>query len=389
MVDDEIDISSLMQIPSVDYATTICSVCGGSEEEDLVLLCDGPGCTSEIHMYCLKPLVTAVPEGDWFCPSCDINGTTLHLDNLLQSQKLAIVKGNLENKNDYQQYLVLLQQNYYSFKDWRPNNLECRVSSEFDISASYLIGMPIRIHSAVEDQVHIGRIISRKCDYNLGRWEHLVQFKRYKLTYLATTLVETLKRYLFCKFDSDFLIFHLSGADGRNRSLIEWLCIEEHSCSVGGDVVWGKVQGFAWWPAQHYFRSGIEIIRKGVEAQALSSYKSATGAVCKSVKTPLLLEPAPISSISSMLSLSNQAKADIVYLCFFLEDTHLEMSIKEAKATVVPFCKRNKEVRSGMAKRLNTAYTLAVIELEEQRSTLCAHKYLSTVHLETYGGLGK
>lgn len=65
------------------------------------------------------------------------------------------------------------------------------------------------------------------------------------------------------------------------------------------------------------------------------------------------------------------------------------MSIKEAKATVVPFNKRNKEVKSGMGKRLNTAYSLAVIELEEQRSALCACQYLSTTFLETYGGLGE
>jgi hypothetical protein len=170
-----------MEIQAVDYATTICSVCGGSEEEDLVLLCDGPGCTSEIHMYCLKPLVTAVPEGDWFCPSCHTDGTALHLDNLLHSHKLAFAKESLQNSNDYQQYLVCLQQNYYSFKDWRPNNLECRIPSEFDVSAADLIGMPIRIYSAVEDQVHTGRMISRRHDVNLDRWEHLVQFRRYVL----------------------------------------------------------------------------------------------------------------------------------------------------------------------------------------------------------------
>lgn len=182
-----------------------------------------------------------------------------------------------------------------------------------------------------------------------------------------------------------------SGADGRNRSVIQWLCIEEHSCSVGGDVVWGKVQGFAWWPAQHYFRSGIEIIRKKVEAQTLSTQiDNHKSAVSKLTKTPLLVEAIPVSSESTMVSLSIQTQgASVVYLCFFLEDTHLVMSIKEAKATVVPFNKRNKEVKSGMGKRLNTAYSLAIMELEEQRSALCACQYLPTTFLEAYGGFGE
>jgi hypothetical protein len=156
---------------------------------------------------------------------------------------------------------------------------------------------------------------------------------------------------------------------------------------VGGDIVWGKVQGFAWWPAQHYFRSGIEIIRKKVETSTqIYTQKSA---ISKLTKTPLLSQAVPVSSGSTMLTLSVETQAaNIVYLCFFLEDTHLIMSIKEAKSTVVPFCKRNKEVRAGMGKRLNTAYTLAVMELEEQRSALCAYQYLSTTFLETYGGLG-
>ena len=37
-----------------------CTICGGGADEDKMLLCDGPGCKSEIHMYCLRPVVTKV-----------------------------------------------------------------------------------------------------------------------------------------------------------------------------------------------------------------------------------------------------------------------------------------------------------------------------------------
>jgi PHD-finger len=161
-----------------DIGVTICSVCGGNEEEDLVLLCDGKGCTNEIHMYCLKPLVTAVPEGDWYCPMCDVNGTTVYLDEMLQSHEKTFRNELLDSKKGYQLYLTMLQQKYYPLEEWRPNALDCRVPSEFDVSSLQLLGMPLILYSEVEDQTHTGRIISCRHDEVLDRWLHLVQFRR-------------------------------------------------------------------------------------------------------------------------------------------------------------------------------------------------------------------
>ena len=64
------------------------------------------------------------------------------------------------------------------------------------------------------------------------------------------------------------------------------------------------------------------------------------------------------------------------------------LGAEEAQTSVVLFLKRNKEVRSGMGKRLSTAYALAALELESQRSALCASKFLSPEHLEAFGGMG-
>jgi PHD-finger len=169
----------VIDVEPMEIGVTICSVCGGSEEEDLVLLCDGEGCTNEIHMYCLKPIVTAVPEGDWYCPVCDADGSTLHLENMLRSHDLHFERECLTNKEAYQQYLTLLQQRHHPAKDWRPNTLDNRVSSEFDASSCFLVGMPLKIYSEVDDQEHTGRIISSRQDPVLNRWSHLVQFRRY------------------------------------------------------------------------------------------------------------------------------------------------------------------------------------------------------------------
>ncbi|XP_034028715.1 bromodomain adjacent to zinc finger domain protein 2A isoform X2 [Thalassophryne amazonica] len=45
-----------------------CQVCWKGDNDECLLLCDG--CDRGCHMYCLKPKITQVPEGDWFCPIC-------------------------------------------------------------------------------------------------------------------------------------------------------------------------------------------------------------------------------------------------------------------------------------------------------------------------------
>eukprot|EP00878_Enallax_costatus_P013685 GHUV01014311.1.p1 GENE.GHUV01014311.1~~GHUV01014311.1.p1 ORF type:complete len:709 (+),score=279.68 GHUV01014311.1:832-2958(+) len=53
---------------SQDPEDVVCSACGHTQPERNMLLCDG--CDAGYHMTCLKPELTVVPEGDWFCPSC-------------------------------------------------------------------------------------------------------------------------------------------------------------------------------------------------------------------------------------------------------------------------------------------------------------------------------
>ena len=49
-----------------------CLMCGVSTtvNPSTVLLCDGPGCKHECHLYCLDTPMTQVPDGDWICPVC-------------------------------------------------------------------------------------------------------------------------------------------------------------------------------------------------------------------------------------------------------------------------------------------------------------------------------
>ena len=46
----------------------VCKSCGGSDEEQNLLLCDG--CDVAVHIHCLDPPLTEIPEGDYFCSDC-------------------------------------------------------------------------------------------------------------------------------------------------------------------------------------------------------------------------------------------------------------------------------------------------------------------------------
>ncbi len=62
-VEDAVRSSSLL------VAEEACEVCGGTEAEDSLLLCDA--CDSLWHLWCLTPPLAEVPEGEWYCGCCE------------------------------------------------------------------------------------------------------------------------------------------------------------------------------------------------------------------------------------------------------------------------------------------------------------------------------
>ncbi|XP_076667280.1 ATP-dependent chromatin assembly factor large subunit isoform X4 [Andrena cerasifolii] len=45
-----------------------CRICKRRRDAEKMLLCDG--CNKGHHLYCLKPKLNAVPDGDWYCKTC-------------------------------------------------------------------------------------------------------------------------------------------------------------------------------------------------------------------------------------------------------------------------------------------------------------------------------
>ncbi|KAL8550969.1 hypothetical protein ACS0TY_000158 [Phlomoides rotata] len=51
-----------------DYSDLCCEKCGSGRHSAKLLLCDK--CDRGFHMFCIRPVLVAVPKGQWFCPSC-------------------------------------------------------------------------------------------------------------------------------------------------------------------------------------------------------------------------------------------------------------------------------------------------------------------------------
>jgi len=299
-------LSDAGQIVYDPFPVTTCSVCGGIEDEDLIILCDGPGCTNEIHMYCLTPVITAVPEGDWFCEACDSTGSTIQLRKYFEDFS-SFANEIQSSAPDYTNYVMLLQQRQIPLRSWRPAMVTDVIRSEFDSSVVDLIGCIVRVNIG-DSRQHTGRIVNRRFDAEQSRWEHQVQFKRYQKSSRAC-------HFSLPSFDP-LLVALCSGAEGRNVQHTQWLCLNEHSCMVGSAVRWVRTADAAFWPALEFLQSGVTL------AASIHSNASSSGA-------------------------ANTADKRLYYL--FAEEKEVSLVASDTRF-VAPFFAKSKETRLHLAK---------------------------------------
>ncbi|PRP77600.1 hypothetical protein PROFUN_00461 [Planoprotostelium fungivorum] len=67
----------------------VCDLCQLGTDADQIILCDGLGCGRGYHIYCLRPSLKKVPEGEWRCPICVAEHVPV--DPMFQSQAAAPV----------------------------------------------------------------------------------------------------------------------------------------------------------------------------------------------------------------------------------------------------------------------------------------------------------
>eukprot|EP00904_Undaria_pinnatifida_P000721 jgi/Undpi1/1064/HiC_scaffold_10.g04527.m1 len=73
-----------------------CLVCGGMDNPDKALLCDG--CDGCYHMYCLNPPLKRAPKGDWLCPNC-VKKEVVEIDGVQNGGGVSIDGDKKTDKN--------------------------------------------------------------------------------------------------------------------------------------------------------------------------------------------------------------------------------------------------------------------------------------------------
>ena len=116
-----------------------CCMCGGVDNEDLIILCDRPGCRRETHIYCLWPPLDKIPEGEWLCDLCSPCGSSTDLEHFLQRTYTHRTSLELLSPMDYSIYIDSLS---FPLELWNP--LDVPPPHEFDISDFSLLGSKVR-----------------------------------------------------------------------------------------------------------------------------------------------------------------------------------------------------------------------------------------------------
>lgn len=75
---------------------THCEICGSTDNEDRMLLCDG--CDLGFHLYCFTPPLNSVPTGYWYCNDCDDS-----VSEIEDSIDMAEIQFLLDDAGDYAQ----------------------------------------------------------------------------------------------------------------------------------------------------------------------------------------------------------------------------------------------------------------------------------------------
>lgn len=159
--------------------TTACYICQRVQDDDLTILCDGEGCSKEVHMYCLNPPLLRIPSEQWYCDTCSPLGTTRRLrhyfqqHNHLKSQFMKSV-GDKDEEIDYSLFLSSLVcrieklENLHTVLD--------RILPDSEFAGFSLVGCRVDIYDDGTNEIHTGRILAVQTLSNCT--QHLVQFKR-------------------------------------------------------------------------------------------------------------------------------------------------------------------------------------------------------------------
>nr|XP_014264504.2 bromodomain adjacent to zinc finger domain protein 2B isoform X3 [Maylandia zebra] len=103
-----------------------CQFCQKGDNEELLLLCDG--CDRGCHTYCHKPKINTVPDGDWFCPACELKESGQYPHSRKQQSRTA--GGGKESVEGKRSIKPSVDGELISEEDARSNNVPKKGTKE-------------------------------------------------------------------------------------------------------------------------------------------------------------------------------------------------------------------------------------------------------------------
>lgn len=144
-----------------------------------------------------------------------------------------------------------------------------------------------------------------------------------------------------------------SGGDGRNKPLSAWLCLHEHVCLVGGTIVWARTPHYHWWPAQRYYRSGLErFVKAHYDFEKTAAGEDDAAASPKQQQQQQLYDPFLLGlqmhgvvSSGEDSTVDSSSAAQLVY--FFVDEGY---AVVDSSAFVIDFYSKSREARFTQSK---------------------------------------
>ncbi|CAI0436957.1 unnamed protein product [Linum tenue] len=79
-----------------EYDDVCCQECGSGKSPAKLLLCDK--CDRGYHLFCLRPILVAVPKGSWFCPCCSSKQNKLKYSQRKRKRSGSLVMSKKKRK---------------------------------------------------------------------------------------------------------------------------------------------------------------------------------------------------------------------------------------------------------------------------------------------------
>lgn len=115
-----------------------------------------------------------------------------------------------------------------------------RQKDKFQLDPSYLVGMPIRLFNPIDNSYHSGRVLDYKVNAPYKVDQPVSNAKPSASSEAAAPGIGQLTDGKICS--TLFLVRFRHGVEGRKIAVHQWIYLEEHAVTIGGEVCWAKVE---------------------------------------------------------------------------------------------------------------------------------------------------